>query len=178
MKKLNIVNVKPREDFEIREVYGYRFPIFVKCEDGTYYACNDKGMAVFMYDNSGPKFSLDEIGEVINPVGEKLFSPELFLIMLRNMLLKEHVNNVENGIDATHVRVLGRSGNVTTCDIKIISSPMMSIMFEYGFFEPVFIKLHDLSYVVVTENMEKMLKNWYGIEDITGILDEFVQEEQ
>lgn len=173
MKELNIVNVKLREDFEIREVYGYRFPIFVKCEDGTYYACNENGVAVFMYDNSGPKFSLDEIGEVINPVGEKLFSPELFLIMMRNMLLKEHGNNMENEVYTTSVRVLGRNGNVTSCNMKTISSPM-SFMFEYGFFGPVFIKLHDLSYVVVTENIEKMLKNWYGIEDIVGILDEFV----
>lgn len=178
MKELNIVNVKLREDFEIREVYGYRLPIFVKCEDGTYYACNEKGVAVFMYDNSGPKFSLDEIGEIINPVGEKLFSPELFLIMLRNMLLKEYVNNIENGIDITRVRVLGRNGDVTVCNMRAISKPAISIVFEYGFFEPVFIKLHDLNYIVTTENIENMLKKWYGIEDIAGMMNEFVNEKQ
>lgn len=153
----------------IREYRNHGNLIFTKDAEGGYYAGDNNGNVVFSYrKGKGVKVFAGFIDDANNmgkmPEGEKLFSPELLCIMIRNMLLMEYVGNMGNA-DSIKVNVYGKKDHVTC----FMSAKNMKIVLEYGPFKPLDIPINDTGYIITTEAIDKNLYSWYGIDNLPKI---------
>ena len=161
----------------IREYRDHGNLIFTKDAGGDYYAGDDNGNVVFSYrKGKGVKVFAGFIDDANNmskiPEGEKLFSPELLCIMIRNMLLNEYISSMKD-MDEISVNVYGKKDHVP-CFMFIRN---MKIVLEYGPFKPIDIPLSDTGYVISTSNIDENLRNWYGIENLPETLKPYEYDE-
>lgn len=162
----------------IREYRDHGNLIFTKDAEGSYYAGDNNGNVVFSYKKGkGVRVFVDLIDDTNNmskmPEGEKLFSPELLCMMVRNMLLGEYISNMDN-VDEIKVNVHGKKDHVS-CFMFIRN---MNIVLEYGPFKPLDIPLSDTGYIITTEAIDKNLYDWYGIENLPEIFKPYEYDNQ
>lgn len=162
----------------IREYRDHGNLIFTKDAEGDYYAGDNNGNVVFSYrKGEGVKVFMDLIDNADSmkrmPEGERLFSPELLCIMVRNMLLGEYISSM-NDVDGIKVNVYGKEDHVP-CFMFVKN---MNIVLKYGPFKPLYIPLGDTGHIITTEAMDKNLYSWYGIGNLSKIFKSYEYGEQ
>lgn len=162
----------------IREDRDHGNLIFTKDAEGNYYAGDNNGNIVFSYKKGeGVRVFINLIDDANNmgrmPEGEKLFSPELLCMMVRNMLLSEYISSMKD-VDEIKVNVYGKKDHVS-CFMFIKN---MNIILEYGPFKPIDIPLSDTGYIISTCDIDKSLRDWYGIDNLPETLKPYEYDNQ
>lgn len=162
----------------IREYRDHGNLIFTKDAKGNYYAGDNNGNVVFSYKKGeGVRVFVSLIDDANNmskmPEGEKLFSPELLCMMVRNMLLSEYISNIKS-VDKISVNVYGKKDHVS-CFMLIKN---MNIVLEYGPFKPLNIPLSDTGYIITTGRIDENLRKWYGIDNLPKTFGPYEYDEQ
>lgn len=149
----------------IRLVTEYKHCIFVKYND-AYYALDKNDNIIFYFDENSVSTKGGEKFE--GSKDEKVFSPEIFAIMLRNLLLKQLL---ENNYKPLKVNVYAKT-EMCTCTFSM-SRKRGYVKLSYGPFDDIEFDMSDIGYIVTTDEINNMLKENYGIDNMLDILPAF-----
>lgn len=150
----------------IRLITEYKHCIFVKYND-AYYALDKNDNIIFCFDENSVSTKRNEKFE--GSKDEKVFSPEIFAVMIRNLLLEQLV--VNNNYKPLKVNVYAKT-EMCTCTFSM-SSKRNHVKLSYGPFDDIEFDMADIGYLVTTDEINNMLKENYGIDNLLDILPAF-----